>query len=138
MLQGLIALIKESNPTVLKKVLIEFVFAYVGIEKQVNILEKKVEQIERYEVDDTVRITLENILFDDMAKIDGKIEILDEFEEKLTNTPDIKNPFRDAYILIGEMIADYEKRVIELKSETLKMYYGIKIDTLNELKQNLI
>lgn len=133
MFYNLIEYIKETHPEVLKRVLIDFINGYTDIEDKIDLIEKQIKENELNERNVTIRKAFDDILFSNMAKIDGKIEFLDEFEEMLSEAPIIKT-LNGTQCVIDRMLTEYKNCLSLAKSETLKMYYEIKIDTLNELK----
>lgn len=138
MFHGLVELIKALPPEVVKSELIDFIEGYTEIENTVDTNVKELEKSIRTQQDGTFYNVFETISkYEDIAKIDGKIELFEEFEALLQSGLYLNDMLPNVENVIEAMLLDYKIRLNEALSETLKMYYGIKIDTLNELKEYL-
>ena len=119
MFYRLIELIKELPAEVVKGELIDFIKGYTDIEKTVSQYESDISMV------------------DEITKIDGKIELLEEFEELLQSGLYLNDMIPTTKNVVDLMLLDYKTRLNDVVSETLKMYYIIKINTLNEVKNRL-
>lgn len=138
MFYGLIELIKKLPAEVVKGKLIDFIEGYTDIEKTVSQYESKIEKILSHGENAVFFNVLSGISMEnEITKIDGKIELLEEFEELLQSGLYLNDMIPTIENVVDLMLLDYKTHLNDTVSETLKMYYGIKIDTLNELKQRL-